>query len=333
MRRRELAASCARAGSVVKQSCTMTRQIRSLVEIPSADKRALLRPLVPARNLTDEVTERIKKEIGGGRLLPGARLPTEQELMTAMGVSRTVVREAVAALRADGLVTTRQGSGAYVAADVSRVPFRIDPEGLSSIDDVLAVMELRQAIEVEAAALAAERITPRRLAPMSRALRAIEIRHSQGRGCRQRGLRLPSRDRRSLRQSALRRAPGVSRAPRHSAPERSHCLEPAGGAAAVSDAHSKGAWAHSRSHSQRRPWRCPQGDAPSPDRKPQALPPARRAAVARGVSCRKPLQAEIARGRAFACSLIRAVWLPRHALTCGWPQPSPAILTKKKSVI
>lgn len=160
----------------------MTRQIRSLVKIPSADKRALLRPLGPARNLTDEVTERIKKEIGSGRLTPGARLPTEQELMAAMGVSRTVVREAVAALRADGLVTTRQGSGAYVAADVSRVPFRIDPEGLSSIDDVLAVMELRQAIEVEAAALAAERVTPRRLAPMSRALRAIESAIRKGEG-------------------------------------------------------------------------------------------------------------------------------------------------------
>lgn len=160
----------------------MTRQIRSLIRIPHADKRALLRPLGPARNLTDEVTERIKREISAGRLAPGARLPTEQELVTAMGVSRTVVREAVAALRADGLVTTRQGSGAYVAADVSRVPFRIDPEGLSSIEDVLAVMQLRQAIEVEAAALAAERITPRRLAPISRALRAIESAIRKGEG-------------------------------------------------------------------------------------------------------------------------------------------------------
>ena len=152
----------------------MTRQ-KPKSSIPRlAGKRALLRPLRPARNLTDEVIGRIKKEIGAGRLAPGARLPTEQELMAAMGVSRTVVREAVAALRADGLVTTRQGSGAYVAADVSRVPFRIDPEGLSSIEDVLEVMELRLAIEVEAAALAAERITPRRLVPIGRALRAIE---------------------------------------------------------------------------------------------------------------------------------------------------------------
>jgi len=87
-----------------------------------------------------------------------------------MGVSRTVVREAVAALRADGLVTTRQGSGAFVAADGSRVPFRIDPDALSSIADVLNVMELRLAIEVEAAGLAAARIAPRTLAPIRRAL-------------------------------------------------------------------------------------------------------------------------------------------------------------------
>ena len=107
----------------------MTRQKPILDSPRPAGKRALLRPLPPVRNLTDEVIARIKKEIGSGRLVPGARLPTEQELMAALGVSRTVVREAVAALRADGLITTRQGSGAYVAADVSRVPFRIDPEG------------------------------------------------------------------------------------------------------------------------------------------------------------------------------------------------------------
>jgi DNA-binding FadR family transcriptional regulator len=159
----------------------MTRQVVSPAPRPASDTRALSRPL-RARNLTDEVTERIKKEISSGRLTPGARLPTEQALMTAMGVSRTVVREAVAALRADGLVTTRQGSGAFVAGDSSRVPFRIDPEGLSSIGDVLEVMELRLAIEVEAAALAAARITPGRLAPIRRALRSIDIVLAKGGG-------------------------------------------------------------------------------------------------------------------------------------------------------
>src|SRR5688572_9078152 len=149
----------------------MTRQISNL---PGPGKLRLLQPLRPPRNLMEEVVARIAGEIRSGRLAPGARLPTEQQLMEAMGVSRTVVREAVAALRAEGLVTTRQGSGAFVSADTSRVPFRIDPDGLVSIEHVLDVMELRLAIEVEAAALAAERITPERLAPIGRALRAIE---------------------------------------------------------------------------------------------------------------------------------------------------------------
>lgn len=160
----------------------MIRQITSLASRPAADKRTLLQPLLPQRNLAGEVVKRIADAIRGGWLEPGARLPTEQELMAALGVSRTVVREAVAALRADGLVTTRQGSGAFVAADASRVPFRIDPEGLSSIDDVLEVMELRLAIEVEAVALAAERIAPARLAPIRRALRAVEAALRKGRG-------------------------------------------------------------------------------------------------------------------------------------------------------
>ena len=160
----------------------MTRRITSLAALPAADKRTLMRPLRPSRNLSGEVVERIAAAIRGGQLAPGARLPTEQELMAAMGVSRTVVREAVAALRADGLVTTRQGSGAFVAADTSRVPFRIDPDGLSSIGDVLEIMELRLAIEVEAAALAAERITPERLAPIARALRAFEAAIRRGEG-------------------------------------------------------------------------------------------------------------------------------------------------------
>ena len=158
----------------------MTGRPTSLASSLEADKLTLLRPLRPARNLTDEVVTRIAGEIRSGRLGAGARLPTEQELMSAMGVSRTVVREAVAALRAEGLVTTRQGSGAFVAVDGSRVPFRIDPEGLSSIADVLDVMELRLAIEVEAAALAAGRITAERLVPIGQALSAFDA--AVGRG-------------------------------------------------------------------------------------------------------------------------------------------------------
>ena len=138
------------------------------------DKRALLTPLRPARNRTSEVIDRISGEIASGRLEPGARLPTEAEMMSAMGVSRTVVREAVAALKADGLVITRQGAGAFVAPDHARVPFRINPDGLSSIADVIGLMELRAAVEVEAAALAAERATDKALKTVQRALADVD---------------------------------------------------------------------------------------------------------------------------------------------------------------
>ena len=152
----------------------MTRRITSVVRSPPADKPAFLRPLRPTRNLTEEIVDRIASEIRSGRLTPGARLPTEQKLMHAMRVSRTVVREAVAALRAEGLVTTRQGSGAFVATDARRTAFRIDSAGLSSIGDVLNVMELRVAVEVESAWLAAERAKTWQIAAIMKALADVE---------------------------------------------------------------------------------------------------------------------------------------------------------------
>jgi GntR family transcriptional regulator, transcriptional repressor for pyruvate dehydrogenase complex len=152
----------------------MTRYPGNLASARGPGKLSLLRPIRPARNLTAEVVDRIAAEIGSGRIPPGSRLPTEQALVAALGVSRTVVREAVAALRAEGLVVTRQGAGAFVAADRSRVPFRIDPDRLSSIDDVLRVMELRAAIEIQAATLAAERVTRAGLLRIEEALAALE---------------------------------------------------------------------------------------------------------------------------------------------------------------
>lgn len=114
-------------------------------------------PLTPPRNLTGELVARLTEEITSGRFEPNEKLPTEQEMIATFGVSRTVVREAVAALRSEGLVESRQGAGVFVAADKSRRPFRIDADGLQTIEGVLDVMELRMAVEIEAAGLAAER--------------------------------------------------------------------------------------------------------------------------------------------------------------------------------
>jgi GntR family transcriptional repressor for pyruvate dehydrogenase complex len=140
----------------------------------SAVPSVLVGRLTPPTNLTGELVRRLAAEIEGGKLPPGARLPTEHEMMAATGVSRTVVREAISALRAQGLITTRQGAGAFVSADAQRRPFRIDPAELGSLIDVLRVMELRLGIEVEAAGLAAQRRTPGQLAEIGRRLKAID---------------------------------------------------------------------------------------------------------------------------------------------------------------
>jgi len=125
-----------------------------------ADSRGLLDPLSPPRNRTSDVLDRIAGEIRAGKLIPGTRLPTEQDMMLAYGVSRTVIREALAALKADGLVTTRQGSGAYVALDLDRRPFRLRAKRYTEFESVHHVLELRLAVEVEAAELAARRAAP-----------------------------------------------------------------------------------------------------------------------------------------------------------------------------
>jgi DNA-binding FadR family transcriptional regulator len=136
---------------------------------------------LPANNLAEQVMARLSADIRGGRLAPGARLPTEQALTTELGVSRTVVREAVAALRADGLIVTRRGSGAYVA-DPAAGPFRIVAPRPTSLDDILDVMELRLAVEVEAAAFAAERASRRQIAAIRTAWRSIDAALKRGEG-------------------------------------------------------------------------------------------------------------------------------------------------------
>src|SRR5918996_5862968 len=133
-----------------------------------------IRPLAPERKLSRRLFEQLAEQIKSGRFAPGARLPTEAALTRAARVSRTVVREAVAALRAEGLVVTRQGVGAFVSAEPTRAPFRIEPERMQSLGDILSVMELRLGVEIESAGLAAERGSRAQLRSISLALEAIE---------------------------------------------------------------------------------------------------------------------------------------------------------------
>ena len=139
-----------------------------------------IRPLAAARKLSRGLFDQLADEIKSGRLGPGERLPTEQELTRAAGVSRTVVREAVAALRAEGLVITRQGVGAFVSAEPQRAPFRLEPERMQSLGDILNVMELRLGVEIESAGVAAERAGRAQVRAIASALEAIERASAQG---------------------------------------------------------------------------------------------------------------------------------------------------------
>jgi len=122
------------------------------------------------RGLAHEIVESLGQRIREGRLVAGVKLPTEAEIMGEFGVSRTVVREALSKLQASGLVATRHGVGTFVVGAGEANNFRIAPEQVATIREVVAVLELRIGLEAEAAALAATRRSAENLQAMREAL-------------------------------------------------------------------------------------------------------------------------------------------------------------------
>jgi len=125
------------------------------------------------RTLALELVEAIGDRIRDGRLSPGDKLPTEATFMRGFGVSRTVVREAISKLQAGALVETRHGVGTFVVGLGDGAAFRIEPQQLATLRDVVAVLELRIGVETEAAGLAAQRRTAHNLGQMRTALDAF----------------------------------------------------------------------------------------------------------------------------------------------------------------
>ena len=125
------------------------------------------------RSLAHDVVDVLTGRIRDGSLATGEKLPTEAAIMEEFGVSRTVVREAISRLQAAGLVDTRHGVGTFVVGMGDAASFRISPEQLGTLQDVIAVLELRIAVETESAALAAVRRTPENLATLRKALNAF----------------------------------------------------------------------------------------------------------------------------------------------------------------
>ncbi len=108
-------------------------------------------------SLASKISTALRRDLVGGVFLPGDRLPSESALTREYSVSRTVVREAIAILRADGLVEARKGAGVFAlqVRQEKDEPFKdLTTERISS---VIELLELRTVFEVESAGLAASR--------------------------------------------------------------------------------------------------------------------------------------------------------------------------------
>lgn len=129
--------------------------------------------LPAATNRSEQVANALGAQIRAGTLPPGFQLPSENELGQQFGVSRTVVREAIARLKSDGVIETRQGARAFVAEPSRASSLRLDPDIAQSVSSVLQIVELRKGIEAEAAALAAERRGEAELSAIRAALKRV----------------------------------------------------------------------------------------------------------------------------------------------------------------
>ena len=130
--------------------------------------------LIPRRRekLGDQLYGQILEQIVSGALNEGDKLPSENQICQSFQVSRPTVREALMRLHADGLVTTRQGSGTFVLRRPSGHLTRLAE--ISDIAGMLRCWEVRIALEGQAAALAAQRRTPDEMARVSGALTALK---------------------------------------------------------------------------------------------------------------------------------------------------------------
>src|SRR5215216_4511200 len=140
-----------------------------LTNDPPARESTTIEPLEREQRLYERVVDKVLELISSGTWKTGYRLPPERELSEAFGVSRTVVREAVKALEARGVLESATGSG----VSVRRADFNIVSQSLQTYmqlanrdDFEIRLNEVRRVLEVEMVALAAARRTSEQLAQL-----------------------------------------------------------------------------------------------------------------------------------------------------------------------
>lgn len=128
-------------------------------------------------SLVDAVAQRIRETIEREGLVAGDRLPTEPELLKRLGVSRSVLREAVGQLRTIGLLTVKHGRGMYVAeADMLMGCVKLFRSALTiSSQELIQFTEFRTAIEAPAVRRATELATDQQVDELESLCRSIDV--------------------------------------------------------------------------------------------------------------------------------------------------------------
>jgi GntR family transcriptional repressor for pyruvate dehydrogenase complex len=128
---------------------------------------------IQRQRLCEQVAKMIEEDIVAGRLIPGSNLPPERVLIAQFGVSRTVIREATNILSTKRLIRVVHGKGTVVASKEDWNIIDINLLG-GFKQSLLALLELRKILEVEAAGLAAERATDVDLQAIAKAIQTYE---------------------------------------------------------------------------------------------------------------------------------------------------------------
>lgn len=140
--------------------------------------KSTLAPLPPA-DRGRQVTESLAAYIQQSALVAGDRLPAERELMAALGVGRSTIREVIRQFQALGVMETRKGSGTYLLKPITsatiHMPLSVNMGSLR--DALLQTLEVRRGIECEACMAAARRRTKEDLSRISEALVEMERVH------------------------------------------------------------------------------------------------------------------------------------------------------------
>ncbi len=128
--------------------------------MPSPAKRnTTLRP-VSRKPIYEQVSDQLREFIDINQLQPGDRLMTERELAQQLSVGRSSIREAITALRAQGIVEVRHGEGIYLMRRPEELISSLAAELIETHADHPYIWETRQALETQCARLAATRATP-----------------------------------------------------------------------------------------------------------------------------------------------------------------------------